>query len=476
MAYDNKITSRKEDYSQWYLDIISAADLADYAPVKGCMVIKPNGYAIWEKIQQVLDRKFKETGVKNAYFPLLIPQSFLEKEAKHIKGFAPECALVTNAGGRKLEEPYVIRPTSETIIYEMFSRWVKSYRDLPLLINQWANIVRWEMRTRLFLRTTEFLWQEGHTLHADLNQAEERALQMNTEYQNFVEEYLAIPIIAGEKSASERFAGADHTYCIEAMMQDGKALQCATSHLLSESFTESFGVNFLDSDGVQKNARATSWGVSTRIIGSLIMVHSDDKGLVLAPKIAPVQVKIVAIWKEKKEYDLVINIAKNIKSSLEMAGISCEIDDRDLRPGPKYFDWERSGVPLRIDLGIKEVESAKATLTRRDTMTNEQVAVSEIDKYAQRLLDKMQTEMFKRAKSFMDKNTKNVQSYKELKEQVAVGFAKAGWCGGEECEQKINSETKATIRCLPFDQSNNKDKCIYCHKQAKHTAVFARSY
>ncbi len=476
MAYDNKITSRKEDYSQWYLDIISAADMADYAPVKGCMVIKPSGYAIWEKIQQVLDGKFKETGVKNAYFPLLIPQSFLEKEAKHVEGFAPECAVVTHAGGGKLEEPYVIRPTSETIIYEMFSKWVKSYRDLPLLINQWANIVRWEMRTRMFLRTTEFLWQEGHTLHADLNQAKERALQMNSEYQNFVEEYLAIPVVAGEKSESERFAGADHTYCIEAMMQDGKALQCATSHLLSESFTESFDVKYLDSDGVQKNARATSWGISTRIIGGMIMVHSDDKGLVLAPKIAPVQVKIVTIWKDQKEYDLVIKSANDIKSSLILAGISCEIDDRDLRPGPKFFDWERSGVPLRIDLGAKELESVRVAITRRDTMASEEVAISDINNFTKKLLEEMQKEMYERAKSFAKQRTKDVTSYEELKEQVAVGFARAGWCGEAECEQKINSETKATIRCLPFDQSKQPEKCVYCNKEAKHIAVFARSY
>lgn len=476
MAFDGKIKTREEDYSEWYLDVIKAADLADYAPVKGCMVIKPNGYAIWENIQKVLDTKFKETGVKNAYFPLLIPKSFLEKEAKHVEGFAPECAVVTQAGGKELEEPYVIRPTSETIIYDMFSKWINSYRDLPLLVNQWANIVRWEMRTRLFLRTSEFLWQEGHTAHATVEEANERALQMGKVYQDFVEEYLAIPVIPGEKSESERFAGADHTYTIEAMMQDGKALQSGTSHLLAESFTESFGVKFLDSDGAEKNARATSWGVSTRMIGGLIMVHSDDKGLVLPPKIAPIQALIVNIWKDETEHSAVSAEANKLLENLKKMGISAEIDDREMRPGPKFFEWERKGIPLRIDLGGKEIESGTTSVVRRDNGEKILLKIDEIPEKASGILDDIQKSLFERAKKFRDDKTKEVEGYEEFKDQIAQGFALAYWCEETECEKKINEETKATIRCIPFDQVESEGRCILCGKKSNKRVVFARSY
>lgn len=476
MAFDNKISTREQDYSQWYLDVIQAADLADYAPVKGCMVIKPNGYAIWENIQKVLDSKFKETGVKNAYFPLLIPQSFLEKEAKHVEGFAPECAVVTHAGGKELEEPYVIRPTSETIIYDMFSKWVKSYRDLPLLINQWANIVRWEMRTRLFLRTSEFLWQEGHTVHATVEEANDRALQMNKVYRDFVEDYLAIPVISGEKSESERFAGADHTYTIEAMMQDGKALQSGTSHLLAESFTQSFGVKYLDSDGAEKNARATSWGVSTRMIGGLIMVHSDDKGLVLPPKIAPVQVAIITIWKDEEEHKKTLSTAQKLCEELQKQGISAEIDDREMRPGPKFFECERKGIPLRIDLGSREVESGETNLLRRDNDEKSVCRIADITSTVPALLQQIQESLFNRAKKFRNDLTQDVANYDELKAQVARGFAVAHWCGDAECERKINEETKATIRCIPFEQNAANGKCVFCGNDSSQKVVFARSY
>lgn len=476
MAFEGKIKTREEDYSEWYLDVIKAADLADYAPVKGCMVIKPNGYAIWENIQKILNEKFKETGVRNAYFPLLIPQSYLEKEAKHVEGFAPECAVVTHAGGKDLEEPYVIRPTSETIIYDMFSKWISSYRDLPLLINQWANIVRWEMRTRLFLRTSEFLWQEGHTAHATVEEADKRALQMNKIYQNFVEEYLAIPVIAGEKSESERFAGAEHTYTIEAMMQDGKALQTATSHLLAESFTSAFGVKFLDPNNVEKNVRATSWGMSTRVIGGLIMVHSDDKGLVLPPKIAPIQVLIATIWNDQSEHEKILDKADDIVKGLRKAGINAEIDDREMRPGPKFFDWEQKGIPIRIDLGKKEVESGSATVVRRDNGEKDQFKIENLPDEANEMLIEIQKALFNRANKFRLEKTREANNYKELKEQISCGFALAHWCGGEKCELKINEETKATIRCIPFDQPLNKGKCVLCGESSNKRVIFARSY
>lgn len=470
------LKTREENYNEWYLDVIKAADLADYAPVKGCMVIKPNGYAIWENIQKVLDQKFKETGVQNAYFPLLIPQSYLEKEAKHVEGFAPECAVVTHAGGKELEEPLVIRPTSETIIYEMFSKWISSYRDLPLLINQWANIVRWEMRTRLFLRTSEFLWQEGHTAHATVEEANERAMLMNKVYKDFVENYLAIPVIAGEKTEIERFAGAEHTYTIEAMMQDGKALQSGTSHLLNESFTSSFGVKYLADDGKEKNIRATSWGVSTRLIGGLIMAHSDDKGLVLPPNIAPNKISIITIINEDSDREKILSKAKELSETLINSGIETKIDSRDMRPGPKFYDWERQGIPLRIDLGLKETESNSYVLTRRDTGDKINTSETQMVVKIKELLETIQKDLFNKAKKLLENRTKEVSNYDELKNQVETGFAKGYWCENSECEEKMSQDTKASIRCIPFEQESGEGDCVVCGQKSKVRVIFARAY
>ena len=474
---NNKITKRSEDYSEWYLNIIQAADLADHAPVKGCMVIKPLGYAIWENIQSILDKKFKETDVENVYFPLLIPMSYLKKEAEHVEGFAPELAVVTEAGGKKLEEPLAIRPTSETIFYEMFSRWISSYRDLPLIYNQWANIVRWEKRTRLFLRTSEFLWQEGHTAHCTTEEAMVRANQMQEVYRSFSEEYLAIPVIAGVKTASERFAGAEETLTIEAMMQDGKALQMGTSHLLAAHFTDSFNIKFLDEDGKEKHIRATSWGVSTRLIGGLIMTHSDDAGLVLPPKIAPVQAVIIPIHVSPEEKESVSLKVKEIKNDLISRGVRIKVDSRDMRPGPKFFEWEKRGVPLRIEVGPKDLETGKAVVARRDTQEKISISFSELSKKSEELLVQIQQNLFDRALRYQKEKTKEVVSYDELKHQVETGFAKAYWCGDEECESKINEETKATIRCILSSESQNeKGKCVFCGKDTDVKVVFARSY
>lgn len=473
----NEITKRNEDYSEWYLDIIKAADLADYAPIKGCMVIKPTGYAIWENIQNILDKRFKETGVENAYFPLLIPMSYLKKEADHIEGFAPEFAVVTEAGGKKLEEPLVIRPTSETIIYEMFSRWISSYRDLPLVYNQWANIVRWEKRTRLFLRTSEFLWQEGHTAHRTAEEAKKRASQMHEVYRIFSEEYLAIPVIAGAKTASERFAGAEDTLTIEAMMQDGKALQMGTSHLLSSHFTDSFNIKFLDEDGKEKHIRATSWGVSTRLIGGLIMTHSDDNGLVLPPNIAPVQAVIIPIYMTPEDEEKITSKVSEIKNDLEIKGIRVKVDNRDMRPGPKFFEWEKKGIPLRIEVGPKDFEKGEAVVVRRDTQEKTAINLSELANKSEELLVQIQQNLFDRALNFQKEKTKEVTTYDELKVQVETGFARAYWCGDKDCESKVNEETKATIRCiLDSNQENKNGKCVYCGKESNTKVLFAKSY
>lgn len=472
-----ELTKRDADYAEWYLDVIQAADLADYAPVKGCMVIKPTGYAIWESIQGILDRKFKDTGVENAYFPLLIPVSYFQKEAEHVEGFSPEFAVVTEAGGKKLEEPLVIRPTSETVIYEMFSRWISSYRDLPLVYNQWANIVRWEKRTRLFLRTSEFLWQEGHTAHRTVEEARDRAKQMQEVYRVFCEDYLAIPVIVGAKTASERFAGAEDTLTLEAMMQDGKALQMGTSHLLGANFTDAFNIKFLDEDGQGKNVRATSWGVSTRLIGGLIMTHSDDEGLVLPPKIAPLQAVIVPIYVSEDEKKQVTAKVNDIASDLKAKGIRVKVDDRDLRPGPKFFEWEKKGVPIRIEIGPKDIENDKAILVRRDTKEKLSASFADLTKTVSELLDKIQMDMYGRALSYQKDKTRDVVSYEDLKKQVETGFAGAYWCGGSECEAKISEETKATIRCVPYENPvKETGKCVLCGKESNTKVVFARSY
>lgn len=472
----DKITKREDDFSQWYLDVIAAADLADYAPVKGCMVIKPYGYAIWENIQRELDRVFKATGHVNAYFPLLIPESFLKKEAEHVEGFSPELAVVTHAGGKKLEENLVVRPTSETIIYASYAKWVQSWRDLPLLINQWCNVLRWEMRTRLFLRTTEFLWQEGHTAHATHDEAREETLKMLRVYERFAWDWLAIPVLTGFKSESEKFAGALATTTIEGLMQDRKALQCGTSHDLGQNFAKAFEIRFLDQKGNQEYVWQTSWGVSTRLIGSLIMSHGDDKGIILPPKIAPIQVVIVPIWKTEEEKEKTVGVAKRLTSAL--SSFSVKIDDRDLRPGQRYYDWERKGVPVRIEIGPRDVELGQVVFVRRDTGEKFSVPENVLAEKLIETLEAIQSGLLQRAKEFRDTNTKEVKSWKNFQDffKEKGGFALAQWCGRAECEAEIKSKTKATIRCIPFEGSVGEGVCVHCGENSKLKVIFAQSY
>jgi len=477
-AFENAITPRDKDFSQWYLDVIAAADLADYAPVKGCMVIKPYGYAIWENIQKVLNSKFKASGVKNAYFPLLIPKNFIEREASHVEGFSPEMAVVTEAGGKKLDEPFVIRPTSETIIYDMFSKWVHSYRDLPLLINQWANIIRWEMRTRLFLRTTEFLWQEGHTAHASEKEADERALMMLEVYKTFTSDYLAMPVFTGTKSESEKFAGAVRTYCIEAMMQDGKALQAGTSHLLGQNFAKVFNLKFLNKEGVEEFAYNTSWGVSTRLIGGLIMTHSDDKGLVLPPSIAPIHVVILPVLTNEEENPKTLAAAEKIAVQLKQElTIEVEIDQRDhLRFGAKIFEWEKKGVPVRIEIGPKDLAKESTMVVRRDQDGKEAVELNNLTAHIKKLLTEIQNNLLQKALNFRDSHVFEVENYEEFKIKVETGFVAADWCGQAECESKVKEETKATIRCMPFGAAVKTERCLICGMEAKNRVFFAKAY
>ncbi len=467
-----------EDYSAWYNDIVLKAELADYAPVKGCMVIRPYGYAIWENIQRIMDGMIKETGAQNAYFPLLIPESFMQREAEHVEGFAPECAVVTHGGGKKLEEPLMVRPTSETIICAMFARWIQSWRDLPFMINQWANIVRWEMRPRLFLRTTEFLWQEGHTCHATREDALEEALKMLEVYRNFAENYLAMPVLTGRKSASEKFAGAAETYPIEAMMQDGKALQAGTSHLLSQDFAKAFNIQFQDRDGTLKYVWLTSWGITTRLIGALVMVHSDDRGLVLPPKIAPTHVVIIPIVKKDADNARLMEVCGNIKEGLS-GDISVLLDSRDqYTPGWKFNEWEQKGVPIRIEIGPRDLESNSVVICRRDTGEKKPYPVDEIETVVDRLLEEIQTNLFERAKKFLVENTHDLDSYDEMKNIIAEknGFIKTFWCGEADCEARIKDETMATIRVIPFDQPKEMRPCIACGKPGAHQAIFAKAY
>ena len=485
---EKAITSRSSDYSQWYLDIISSAELADSSPVRGCMVIKPYGYAIWEKMVKYLDDQFKNQGVENAYFPLFIPLSFLTKEAEHVEGFAKEAAVVTHhrlesngQGGLRpageLEEPLVVRPTSETIIYDSFSRWIHSYRDLPLLINQWANVVRWEMRTRPFLRTTEFLWQEGHTAHATETEAADMSMKMLKEYQNFAENIMAIPVIPGRKSESEKFAGAEYTNCIEAMMQDKKALQAGTSHMLGQNFAKAFDVKFTNEKGDLEFAWQTSWGVSTRLIGALIMVHSDDKGLVLPPKLAPLPVVIVAVGQGTETYDQVIQYANELKTELEKQSIKAKVDDRELRPGEKYFHWEKRGVPIRIEVGPKDMEKSSVVMVRRDTGEKIFIAQSEAVTKITETLVEIQNNLYARALHFREENTFTVDSWEEFKTKIEEGgFLKAHWCGEADCEAQIKEETKATIRCIPFDQEEESRKCVHCGRNSGGRVIFAKAY
>ncbi len=472
-----KITPRAEDYSQWYLDVISAADLAEYGPVRGCMVIKPYGYSIWENTQNYLNKIFKEIGIQNAYFPLLIPERLLKKEENHIEGFAPEIAVVTHAGGKKLEEPLVVRPTSETIIYDVFSNWIHSYRDLPLLINQWANVVRWEMRPRLFLRTIEFLWQEGHTVHETEIEADSRARAMLDVYKEFAENIMAVPVIPGMKSESEKFAGALYTYTIEAMMQDGKALQFATSHNLGQNFAKVFDIKFLDKNTTEQYGWQTSWGLSTRTIGGLIMTHGDDKGLVLPPNIASIQVVITTIAPSEQDREIVNKVASELEDSFKKAGIRCHLDARDIRPGEKYYEWEKKGVPVRIELGPKDIDNKSVMLVRRDTGEKIKVPTEDAIKKARATLKKIQKDLYVRALKYRKEKTKEVNTWEDFTKAIEEGnFVLAHWSGEKEVEALIKKETGATIRCIPFDQKQEDGTCIKSGKPSKQRVIFAKSY
>ncbi len=470
------ITKREKDYSQWYIDVVLKGDMADYSPVKGCMVIKPNGYGIWENMQRALDRMFKETGHVNAYFPMLIPESFMKKEAEHVEGFAPECAVVTHAGGKKLEEPLVIRPTSETIIWSMYKNWISSHRDLPLLINQWANVCRWEMRTRLFLRTTEFLWQEGHTAHATPEEAEEETFKMVNVYKTFAEEYMAMPVIAGKKTNQEKFAGALHTYCIEGLMQDGKALQAGTSHNLGQNFAKAFDVKFQDVDKELKYVYGSSWGVSTRLIGAMIMSHSDDNGLVVPPKLAPLPVVFVPIWRSDEEMDLVLGRARELTKDWDQ--LSFKIDDRDqYKPGFKFAHWELRGAPIRIEIGPRDCANNEVVVVRRDTGEKTPVPMDGLREKLDTMLVEIQQNLFDTAKKRMDDNTYTTDSYEDYAKNVKKGgFHRIHWCGEDECETKLQEKTKSTIRCIPFDEPDEEGKCLVCGKPSERRVIAAQSY
>ena len=470
------ITPREEDFSQWYTDVILKADLVDYAPVRGCMVIKPYGYGIWENIQKELDRRFKETGHENAYFPLLIPESLLRKEAEHVEGFAPEVAWVTHGGNEELGERLVVRPTSETIICAMYSKWIQSYRDLPILYNQWCSVVRWEKTTRPFLRTAEFLWQEGHTAHATEEEAQEETLRMLEVYREFAQNVLAIPMVTGQKTEKEKFAGALKTYTMEALMQDGKALQAGTSHNLGQHFAKVFDIQFLDKDGQLKYVYQTSWGVSTRLIGGIIMVHGDERGLVLPPRVAPIQLIIVPIAFHKEG---VLDKAKEIYQQLKDAGIRVKLDDRDTQtPGWKFNEWELKGVPIRLEIGPKDIEKNQVVLVRRDNFEKSFVPMENLVETVKEMLDAVHDGMYQKALDMRDKHTHVAYNMDEFVDALEnkKGFIKAMWCGGRECEDKVKDDTGATIRCIPFEQENLGDKCICCGEEAKHMVYFAKAY
>ena len=485
-----KITPRGADYSQWYIDIVLNAKLADYSPVKGCMVVRPRGYAIWERIQAEMDRRFKETGHENVYFPMLIPMSFLKKEAEHVEGFAPELAVVTHGGGEELEEPLVIRPTSETIIWSKYKDWVHSWRDLPLLYNQWCSVLRWEKRTRLFLRTAEFLWQEGHTAHETEGEAVEETMRMLEVYRDVAERHLCLPVIAGRKSDAEKFAGALATYSIEGMMQDKKALQAGTSHFLGQNFGKAFDVQFQSREGKLEYAWATSWGTSTRLIGAIVMTHSDDKGLVLPPSLAPEQVVIVPIIRNDTKA-AVLAYGDKILAELKAAGVRAVMDADDSQsPGWKFAEWEMRGVPLRIEIGPRDMEAGKAMVVRRDTGEKAPFEVAGLAVKARELMDAIQKNLYDRARSFREANTISVADRAELLAFYGAdrgesagttgatgGFAEGSWCGSRECEAELKAETKVTIRCLPLDrQEAVGGKCCLCGAPARHRAVFARNY
>ena len=497
MARESVITPRADDYSKWYLDVIRESALADYSPVKGCMVLRPHGFAIWEAIRDDLDRRFKDTGHVNAYFPVFIPMSFLSKEAQHVEGFAKECALVTHHRLRsvtgpdgkvqvepdpaaKLEEPLVVRPTSETIIWHMYGQWIDSWRDLPILINQWANVVRWEMKTRPFLRTAEFLWQEGHTAHATEQEAVEETLRMLEVYRAFAEQTLAIPVVCGVKSASERFAGAVDTYCIEAMMQNGWALQAGTSHFLGQNFARAFDVTFQAEDGERRLVWATSWGVSTRLVGAAIMAHSDDEGLVLPPKIAPIQVAVVPIWRKGPEKEGVMAFAQGLVDTLKAAGVRVVFDDRDnMKPGAKYYEWERKGVPLRLEVGPRDVKNDSAYAKTRIDRQKCGIPRAELVDRVREVLDGIQATLLERTLSLRTERTQDCESYEAFKSALTEqgGWYRVPWCDDAANEDAIKAETKATIRCFPLgDQDVEGRVCFYSGRPATHIAIFSRAY
>ncbi len=488
MADDKKLTTRAADFSAWYNELVVRAELADYAPVRGCMVIRPNGYGIWERMQRALDDMFKETGHVNAYFPLFIPQSFLSKEAQHVEGFAPETAVVTHGGGKELEEPLVVRPTSETIIYSMFSKWVQSYRDLPLLYNQWANVVRWEMRTRLFLRTLEFLWQEGHTAHATHDEAEEEARKMLGVYRDFMEGWIAMPVVTGQKTESEKFAGALRTYSCEAMMQDGRALQAGTSHNLGQNFAKAFDLTFQSEAGTVEHAWNTSWGVSTRMVGGLIMTHSDDNGLQTPPLLAPIELVIVPIYRTDEDRARVVEAAERIRRALadwerrDPNRLRVHVDVREgLKPGAKYYHWELRGIPVRMELGPRDLDANQAVLVRRDTRAKKTVSLDAIGEEVEELLETIQNDMLAAARARLDaRSYRGVTSYDQFKEIVeAGGFVYAGWNGDPAVEARVKEETKATIRVIPDEEFRSAEaptRCLVTGEPARHEVLWARAY
>jgi prolyl-tRNA synthetase len=477
---DLKLPTRSEDFSEWYNQLVIRAELADYAPVRGCMIVRPYGWAIWENIQQALDKRFKATGHVNAAFPLLIPKSFIEKEKSHVEGFSPELAVVTIGGGKELEEPLIVRPTSETIIGHAYAKWIQSYRDLPILINQWSSVVRWELRTKLFLRTLEFFWQEGHTAHATSEEAEIETRKMLDVYTDFAVNEAAIPVIPGRKSTAERFAGAQETYSIEAMMGDGKALQSGTSHNLGQNFARAFDIRYLDKEGVLQYCWTTSWGLSTRFIGAMIMVHGDDQGLIMPPRLAPLHAVIVPIFKSDEEKARVMEVSLKLRDELVANNIRTKLDDREgMTPGFKFNDWELRGVPLRIEIGPKDVAKGTVVVARRDKPGKEgksfvpQAGLAEV---VNTTLADIQKSLYERALAFREKNTRTPQNYEQFKEAVESGFALSFWCGDGKCEEQIKEETKATVRNIPLQQSGGQGHCIHCGKPATEQAIFGRSY
>lgn len=474
----DKITPRSENFSDWYNQVVIAAELADYAPVRGCMVVRPYGWALWENLQAALDKRFKETGHVNAAFPLFIPMSFMEKEKEHVEGFSPELAVVTVGGGEKLEEPLVVRPTSETIIGHMYAKWIKSYRDLPILINQWGNVVRWELRTKLFIRTLEFYWQEGHTAHATEREAQEETLRMLDIYADFAVNEAAVPVIPGRKTDNEKFSGAVDSYTIEAMMGDTRALQAGTSHFLGQNFSKAFDIQYLDRNNQLQHVWTTSWGLSTRFIGAIIMIHGDDQGLILPPKVAPTQIVIVPIFRNDEEKSKVMQVVEKIQTELNEYRV--EVDDREeVTPGYKFNDWELRGVPLRIEVGPKDVAKGTVALARRDFPGKEGrnfVSQENLSLQVGEMLSMIQSTLFEKAVAFRDANTHEPENFTSFKEIIGHGWAFAWWCGGNHCEQKIKEETKATIRCIPLEQPDGEGRCIYCGEPAVEKVYFAKAY